>query len=344
MKFLVTGGAGFLGRNLVKFLTNKGHCVISYDRNNFPESSGVSNVQSVKGDIRDKELILNSLDGVEVIVHTAAGQPNLPEQEIFSIDIDGTWNVMEAAYQKNVKRVIHISTASVYGFPDHSPVYENDELKGSTPYAMGKIKSEEICLEYRKKGLCITILRPKKFIGHERLGILNVLYDWASGGRGFPILGNGNNHYQLLDVDDLCEAIYLAAMADEKAANDTYNIGAKNFMTMKEDYQSVLDYAGFGKKIRTTPVRPIIFTLRFLEILKIAPLYKFVYETASKESILSTEKAEKFLGYNPQYSNKEILIRNFQWYLEQKDSLKNTRTNRDISLKNLTLSVVKLFF
>jgi len=79
--------------------------------------------------------------------------------------------------------------------------------------------------------------------------------------------------------------------------NDTFNIGAKEFTTMKEDYQAVLDKAGFGKKIIGLPATPIIWTLRMLEVLHLSPLYKWVYETASKDSFVSIEKAEKILDY-----------------------------------------------
>ena len=87
-------------------------------------------------------------------------------------------------------------------------------------------------------------ISPKSFIGPERLGVFALFYDWAKDGKGFPMIGNGKNRYQLLDVEDLCDAIYLCATLPEKKVNDTFNIGAKEFTTMKEDYQAVLDHAG----------------------------------------------------------------------------------------------------
>ena len=150
-----------------------------------------------------------------------------------------------------------------------------------------------------------------------------LLYDWAYTGHNFPMIGNGLNRYQLLDVEDLCEAIYSCIDLDEKIVNDTFNIGAKEFTTMKEDYQAVLDYAGHNKKIVGLPEMPIIWTLRILEALKISPLYKWVYETASKDSFVSIEKAEKKLNYKPNYSNKDALIRNYKWYLENLHSFKD---------------------
>jgi nucleoside-diphosphate-sugar epimerase len=83
---------------------------------------------------------------------------------------------------------------------------------------------------------------------------------------------------------------------------------------MRSDYQAVLDEAGYGKRIIGFPAAPAILALRFLEKLGISPLYKWVYETASKDSFVSIEKAESRLQWEPKYSNKEALLRNFEWY------------------------------
>src|SRR5439155_5726569 len=139
-------------------------------------------------------------------------------------------------------RVIHVSSTAVYGIPDHHPLAEDDKLQGVGPYGEAKVKAEEVCKDFRNRELCVPILRPKSFVGPERLGVFALFYDWAKDGKSFPVIGNGNNRYQYLDVEDLCAAIYLAATIDEKQANDTFNIGAKEFGTVKDDFQAVLDY------------------------------------------------------------------------------------------------------
>ena len=72
-----------------------------------------------------------------------------------------------------------ISSTAVYGIPDHHPLYEDDKLDGVGPYGEAKIEAEEVCLEYRGKGMCVPIIRPKSFVGPERLGVFALLYDWA---------------------------------------------------------------------------------------------------------------------------------------------------------------------
>lgn len=320
---MITGGAGFLGINLVRHLLHKGHTVTTLDIAPFDYPDVSDRVHIIQGDIRDPEAVRRATVGVDVVIHTAAALPLYKTADIFSTDIDGTRNVLEAALKNGVRRVIHVSSTAVYGIPDHHPLYEDDKLDGVGPYGKAKIEAENICLEYRSEGLCVPIIRPKSFVGPERLGVFALLYDWAKDGKGFPMIGNGRNRYQLLDVEDLCDAIHLCATRDAETVNDTFNIGAEAFTTMKEDYQAVLDEAGFGKKIKTFPAAPMIWTLRFLEMLRLSPLYKWVYETASKDSFVSIEKAQRVLGFKPRYSNKQALIRNYRWYLENLTRFEN---------------------
>jgi nucleoside-diphosphate-sugar epimerase len=342
--YLITGGAGFLGINLVRYLLARGHKVTSLDVADFdyPERSQITEIQ---GDIRDRAAVDRAMEGVNMVVHTAAALPLYTEADIMSTDVDGTRNVIDLARQHGVERFIHISSTAVYGIPDHHPLLEDDKLDGVGPYGKAKIMAEEVCLEYRKKGMCVPIIRPKSFIGPERLGVFALFYDWAMDGKGFPMIGSGNNRYQLLDVEDLCEATYLCATLPCEQANDTFNIGAKEFTTMKEDYQAVLDAAGFGKKIRGFPAAPLIWTLRVLEAFKLSPLYKWVYETAATDSFVSIEKAERILGYKPKYSNKDALVRNYQWYLDHlKEFEGRSGVSHRVPWKQGILGVAKLFF
>ncbi len=342
--YLITGGAGFLGINLTRYLLARGHKVTSLDIVDFdyPERSTIT---EIKGDIRDRAIVDRAMQGIDIVVHTAAALPLYKPEDIFSTDIEGTRNVIDSAYQHGVQRFVHISSTAVYGIPDHHPLLETDKLDGVGPYGKAKIQAEEVCFEYRKKGMCVPVIRPKSFIGPERLGVFALFYDWAKDGHGFPMLGSGQNRYQLLDVEDLCQAIYLCCTLDPNVVNDTFNIGAKEFTTMKEDYQAVLDYAGFGKKIRPLPAGPAIFALRVLEALNLSPLYKWVYETASKDSFVSIEKAEKTIGYKPQYSNKQALIRNYQWYLDNVSKFQGqSGVSHRVPWKQGILGIAKMFF
>ncbi|MFP4362653.1 MAG: NAD-dependent epimerase/dehydratase family protein [Spirochaetia bacterium] len=345
MRVLITGGSGFLGINLIRYLKEKGiNDIISLDIVDFdyPEKN---EIEAVKGDIRDRVCVDQCMDGADIVIHTAAALPLYSKKDIFSTDIEGTRNVMDAAFMHNVKRAIQISSTAVYGIPDHHPLVESDKLDGVGPYGEAKIQAENVCLEYREKGMTVPIIRPKSFIGPERLGVFALFYDWAKDGKNFPMIGKGDNRYQFLDVEDLCESIYLCMTLEADRVNDTFNIGAKEFTTMKEDYQAVLDEAGFGRKIKGFPAAPMIWTLRVLEFFHLSPLYKWVYETASKDSFVDIEKAEKKLGFTPKFSNKDALLRNYRWYLNNLDNFsQNSGVSHRVPWKQGILKLAKALF
>ena len=342
--YLITGGAGFLGINLVRYLLEKGQKVRTLDIAEFdyPERN---RIEAFKGDIRDRKAVDQAMQGVNVVVHTAAALPLYTPADIFSTDIDGTRNVLQSASEQGVDRMIHISSTAVYGIPDHHPLLEDDKLHGVGPYGEAKVKAEQLCLEYRQRGLCVPILHPKSFVGPERLGIFAMLYDWAKDGKGFPIPGNGKNRYQLLDVEDLCEAIFRCATLDRALVNDTFNIGAREFTTIKEDFQAVLKDAGFGKKILTFPAAPMVLALKLLEALKLSPVYKWAYGTITEDSFVSVDKAEQVLGLHPKYSNKDALVRNYRWYIAHLHEFQNaTGVSHRVPWNQGLLKLAKVFF
>jgi nucleoside-diphosphate-sugar epimerase len=343
-RYLITGGAGFLGINLVRYLLQHGHTVRSLDIAPFdyPEQD---RIEIHTGDIRDRAAVDKAMQGVDVVVHTAAALPLYSPADIFSTDIDGTRNVFQSASDHNVGRAIHISSTAVYGIPDHHPLIETDRLDGVGPYGEAKVKAEQICLEYRAQGMIVPILRPKSFIGPERLGIFAMLYDWAKDGKNFPLPGSGKNRYQLLDVEDLCAAIYLCATLAPERVNETFNIGAQEFTTIGEDFQAVLNAAGFGKKIITFPAAPMTIALATLEKLKLSPVYKWAYGTVTEDSFVSVAKAEAMLGFKPKYSNKDALVRNYRWYIEHQHEFGNsTGVSHRVPWNQGVLKLAKLFF
>jgi nucleoside-diphosphate-sugar epimerase len=341
---LVTGGAGFLGINLCRHLLATGCQVRSMDIADFdyPERG---KIDVMTADIRDPAAVERAMSGIDIVVHCAAALPLASRQEIQSTDVGGTMNLLDIAARHPIARFIYISSTSVYGIPDHHPVYEHDRLQGVGPYGIAKIEAEKLCLEARAKGRCVPILRPKSFVGPERLGVFELLYAWAYDGRNFPVLGSGNNRYQLLDVADLCEVISLCATRDLQMVNDTFNVGAKEFGTMRENFQAVLDRAGHGKHVIGMPVKPVIALLELLESLHLSPLYQWIYETAARESYVSIDRLETQLGFTPRYSNRSALIRNYDWYVghRQEYSGKYGVTHR-VPWKKGALTLAKYLF
>lgn len=313
--YLVTGGAGFYGINMIRYLLARGQRVASIDVAPFdyPERD---QVRVVTGDIRDVRALRDAMAGVTVVIHAAAALPRHSAADIYTTDVIGTRNVLAEAEWHGVERVVHISSTAVYGIPDHHPLLETDRLHGVGPYGEAKIAAEEACLEYRAQGMIAPILRPKTFVGPARLGVFAMLCEWAHDGYRFPIIGSGDNRYQLLDVEDLCEATYLACTLPDERVNHTFNIGAAQFTTLREDFQAVLDRAGHGKRIvGLRPKVAVVLALQALEKLGLSPLYEWVYRTMPEDSFVSIDLAREKLGFTPRYSNKDALVRMYDWYV-----------------------------
>ncbi len=343
--FLVTGASGFLGYHVCKYLVEKNQRVVGVDIADFNYPKLRDKIKFYKGDIRDRRLMERIMRGVDVVIHSAAALPLWKRDQIFSVNVYGTKLILELALKLGVERVVYISSTAVYGIPRKHPVTEESKLVGVGPYGESKIKAEHICLEYRKKGLCVPILRPKTFVGEERLGVFSIYFEWVREGHNIPIIGNGKNKYQLLDVSDLVEAIWLVSTKPKKLSNDTFNVGASEFTTMKEDFGAVLKYAGFGKHIVTTPAWLVIPILRLLNMLKLSPLYPWVYETAAIDHYVDVSKIQKKLGWKPKKSTAQALIDSYKWYEQHWKEYKNKiGVTHRTAWKEGILSFVKLFF
>lgn len=340
MKLLVTGGSGFLGLHLCRTLHKSYEKIIIFDPASIRAEEYPSNVIYQNGDVRDAEALEKSLQGVDDVIHCAAALPLYPPREIYEVNVEGTRNVLQACLKNKIKRFVHISSTAVYGVPEKHPIEETDRMIGVGPYGESKIKAEEICMEYRGKGLCVSILRPKTFVGPERLGVFQILFDWIESGTKIPVIGSGKNLYQLMDVADLCAGVELMLTAAPSQVNDVFNIGAEKFRTVEEDLNELCRYAGGKSRVLGTPSILVKGALRFFEFLRCSPLYKWVYETADKDSFVSVEKLKK-LGWSSRYSNSEALIRSYQWYLDHKNELGGEGITHRAAWKQGVLRIIK---
>jgi nucleoside-diphosphate-sugar epimerase len=252
------------------------------------------------------------VEGADVVVHAAAALPiRASRDEIRSVNVGGTENVLRAARDAGARRVVFISSTAVYGVPEKHPIEESDPLVGVGWYGESKIDAEALC---RVAAVETTIVRPKTFIGPERLGVFEILFDWVREGRRIYVLGSGNNRYQLLAVEDLVEAIVRAA-TEPAAAGETFNVGATEFGTVREDLGALIAHAGSASRLRSVPVKPAELALRALELLHLSPLAEWHYKTAHRDSFVDVSKARALLGWEPLRSNRRALVETYDWYL-----------------------------
>ncbi len=341
MRWAISGGAGFLGLHLARRLLAEGHEVRSLDLAPLDEPDLERSVEEVRGDIRDVRDARTLVEGADVFVHAAAALPiQASRDSIRSVNVGGTATVLAAATEAGVGRTVLVSSTAVYGIPKVHPIGEGSPLVGVGWYGESKIEAEEVTRDFGRRGLDFVIVRPKTFIGPERLGVFEILFDWIRDDRRIYMLGSGRNRYQLLAVEDLVDAIVLAAEQPE-AIGETLNVGASEFGTVRSDLQALIDHAGSSSRLTPVPARPAEIALRALELLRVSPLAEWHYKTAHRDSFVSVEKAEQLLGWSPRLSNAEALCRTYDWYLAHRDALASAGVTHRVPWNQQALGLLK---
>ncbi len=341
MLWAISGGAGFLGLHLARRLLADGHSVRTLDLAALDDADLEQQVEEIRGDVRDRTAVARLVEGADVVVHAAAALPIQAKREaIWSANVGGTESVLAAARDAGVRRVVFVSSTAVYGIPEKHPIEESDRLVGVGHYGASKIAAEEVCRRFARDGLDVVVIRPKTFIGPERLGVFEILFDWVREGRRIYVLGNGRNRYQLLFVEDLVEAI-LAAAERPGAAGEAINVGATEFGTVRSDLQALIDHAGSSSRLTPIPAKPAELALRTLELLRLSPLAEWHYKTAHRDSFVDVSKAERLLGYSPRLSNEQALIETYDWYLANREQLGAAGTTHRVPWNQRALGLLK---
>jgi nucleoside-diphosphate-sugar epimerase len=295
------------------------------------------NVTEIRGDMRDHAKARELTDGADLLIHAAAALPiRGSRREILSINVEGTATLLAAAREAGVQRVVFISSTSVYGVPKVHPIAEDAALVGVGAYGESKIAAEELV---RASPLDSVVIRPKTFIGPERLGVFEILFDWIREGRRIYVLGSGDNRYQLLAVGDLVDAIVRASQRD--VAGEVFNIGAQEFGTVRSDLEALIAHAGTQSRLRPVPARPAEIALRALELAKLSPLVEWHYKTASRDSFVDVSKAGRELGWAATKSNVATLVENYDWYVENREAMKGAGVTHRVPWNQQALGFLK---
>ena len=340
MLVAISGGAGFFGLHLSRRLLGDGHAVRTLDLAPLDDAELEGGVEELRGDVRTTADARRLVAGADVLVHAAAA---LPIQEsagaIRSVNVDGMAVTYTAALEAGVRRAVLISSTAVYGVPERHPIHEDDPLVGVGHYGASKIEAERLCAEFARRGLESVIVRPKTFVGPERLGVFEILFDWIREGRRIPVLGDGANRYQLLAVEDLCDAV--VRCLDAPVAGEALNVGAARFGTVREDLEALIEHAGSPSKLRPVPARPAELALRALELARLSPLAEWHYRTAHRDSFVAIDKARTLLGWEPRLSNAETLCETYDWYLANREAMRAAGTTHRAPWDQRALALVR---
>lgn len=321
MRCLVTGGSGFFGHLLVERLLARGDSVRNFDLTAADDE--LEGVEFHQGDIRDAAAVRRACEGIGVIYHNVAQQPLSKDPELMrTVNLDGTRNLLSAALDCGVGKTIFTSSTAVFGIPAELPIKRSTKPTPVEPYGRTKVAAERLCQDYVERGLDITVIRPRTILGHGRLGIFQMLFEWIREGRNVPVMGTGDNRFQFVHAFDLADASILAA---QRPGAQVYNIGTDRFGSMREVLEALCRHAGTGSRVRSVPDAPVRWLMAGASRLGLSPLGAYHYLAYGKPNYFDISDAESELGWHPAYSNEEAMIATYDWYLAHREEVLSSK-------------------
>ena len=336
---LVTGGSGFIGISLVKELLKLGQRVRVIDIAP-PDPDIAKEIHYLNLDIRDRTAVIQACKDIDCIYHIISLVPiSKAGRGFWDVNVEGTRNILAGALEQGVKKIVHMSSSAVYDIDQKHPLTEESPIKPLGVYARSKYDAELVCYEYRKKGLNINIVRPRTVVGAGRLGVYQILFDWLRRGKRIYLIGAGNNKIQFIHVKDLVGAMISMA---KKTDNEIFNLGTDRFGSLRQDLEGLISYAKTGSKIVGLPAGITIGLLKMLDKINLSPLADWHYLSYSKDFYFDISKAKKMLDWQPRYTNIEMLIESYQWYIQHlREAESNVGTTHRKSVKQRLLKFLR---
>jgi nucleoside-diphosphate-sugar epimerase len=317
VNLLITGGSGYFGTVLTDLARARGDRVRVFDLN--APTAQDDGVDFVRGDVRDRDALREACNGIDAVLHNVAQVPLARDRELFwSVNVLGTANVLVAARDASVAKVVHTSSSAVFGIPEHNPVTEDSPCRPLEAYGRAKLQAEVLCREAVDSGLDVTIIRPRTILGHGRLGIMAILFEFVAEGAPVFVLGGGANRYQFVHASDLADACLRAARREKPAV---YNVGATEFGTMRETLQALVDHAATGSTVRSLPTGPARAGMQTLARLGLAPFAAYHWLLYGESLWFDVSRARTELEWEPEHSNASMVVESYEWFLAHRDEL-----------------------
>ncbi len=319
---LITGCNSLAGQSLVRKLSKDGKQIRGFDnwkRKDFPESA-----EFVEGNLLDYETVFNACEDVDIIYHLydIENPAHDGRRHMKKVNIQGTENLLKAAKECEVKKIIFLSTGEVYGKTESMLVREDDEKKPVTPYGKDKLKTEARLLKaVEKEGVDITIFRPTIMAGAniDDPMILIILYMALANGDAnqLYIAGDGSTRFQLVHPDDVADAM-IKAVNTPGSRGRIYNLGSDDVPTQMEQVVKVRERAKLEcaiKHISPTTTKLLSFILKPLNI---NYLRKEHVMFIVSNFVLDCDRAKNELNWRPAKNNIDIFVEAIQWYENEK--------------------------
>jgi nucleoside-diphosphate-sugar epimerase len=317
---LVTGGTGFTGSHLTRRLLERGHRVVVLDTQpgRFHEELVRRGAEIHVGSVADRDLVRRLAAGCHTVHHVAAmfRRVNAPKRLYWDVNVEGTRNVLDAAVEHGVRRVVYCSTCGVHGNVADPPADESAPIAPEDYYQYTKWEGERVLEQYRDR-LEIVTLRPAAIYGPGDPERFFHLFRMAATGR-FLMFGDGRTTYHPLYVDNLVDAFELAQEATT-ADGDAYLIADERYWTLDDLVTAIGRALGVPVRIRHLPFAPlwaaaVACEAVFKPFRVDPPLFRRRVDWFRQNRAFSIERARRRLGYQPRVGLEEGLARTAAWY------------------------------
>ncbi|MCO6050072.1 NAD(P)-dependent oxidoreductase [Mesorhizobium sp. RP14(2022)] len=322
MRHVIFGGDGFVGRHLAPKLLADGHEVVVADvvKSSLPHYGraryaycDVTNKASVASlGLKAEDMVYNLSAKMLSPIQTRAKRHDF----FWPVNVHGTENIVEAMERVGASRLVHFTTDMIYGHTVTYPMTEEHPVAPLGEYGLSKLKTEELAVGWREKGMRITLFRPRLIIGPGRLGILEKLFKLIDANLPVPMIGSGKNPYQFISVFDCAEAARAAFQAG--VPNEAYNLGSLNPPPVRKLLGDLIRHAGSKSILLPTPGWAVKRTLDLLDALNMPLMDPEQYLIADEECVLDVSKGRDQLGWVPQYRDEDMLIAAYSEYREKK--------------------------
>ncbi len=324
MRHLIIGGDGFVGRHLAPKLADDGFEVIVADITK-SDLAHYGDVQFINCDVTDSGAVRGLGIRPDDMVYNLSAMMLSPIQIrakrhdfFWPVNYHGTENIIEAMNEAGASKLVHFTTDMVYGHTVHSPMDEEHPIAPLGEYGLSKWKTEELCQDWRKRGMDISLFRPRLIIGPGRLGILEKLFKLIDRNLPVPMIGSGKNPYQFISVFDCAEACRAAYNAG--VPNEAYNLGSLNPPPVRELLGRLISHAGSKSILLPTPGWAVKRTLDLLDLLNMPLMDPEQYLIADEMCVLDVSKAKRDLGWVPRFRDDDMLIAAYSEYSQAKSS------------------------
>lgn len=318
-RVLVTGGRGFLGSHIVRALVSRGHDVRVFTHEARRDVFGDAPGESFEGDIRDPQAVREAMNGIDAVVHLVSNfrKGGSDTADAHDVNVGGTRNVLQAAREEGVQRVVHCSTIGVHGDVQEIPASEKTPFNPRDLYQETKLEAEQWAWAFhRETGLPLAVVRPISIYGPGDFRMLKLFKGIQKG--WFPVAGGGKALFHPAYVDDVV-AGFLLCLEHPAAPGEAFIVGGEGYLPLRDLFREIAEQLETRPPWLHVPLPLLDVAAAACEAVFVPlglepPLHRRRVSFYRNQRAFSIEKAKRVLGFAPRVGLSEGLTRTITWY------------------------------